>query len=110
MPNGEVEARRPTRHGNYDLVPRDFTLVNIDNQPEIAYRCAKFRCTGSQLREAVAGNVSSASVVTIACKNNQDITIQTRRRGAAPAHLHLAAPPLRLTSAAEVLGTSVLSA
>jgi len=46
-----------------DLVPHDFESINLDVAGEIAYWCANFRCTGSELRAAVAAVGSSSKAV-----------------------------------------------
>ena len=64
MTHDAVRSPRPKRAANPELVPRDLTTINVDNQAELAYWCAYFRCTGSQLRAAIATVGTSAKAVT----------------------------------------------
>ena len=52
--------RRPRSANSFDLVPHDLDVINLDIAGEVAYWCANFRCTGSELRAAVEA-VGSAS-------------------------------------------------
>ena len=63
MSEHQVRSRRPKRPINAELVPRDLTTINPENQTEVAYWCANFRCTGSELRAAVAAVGTSAKAV-----------------------------------------------
>jgi hypothetical protein len=56
-------SRKPKRPANPELVPRDLTTINVENQAELAYWCAYFRCTGSELRAAIAAVGTSAKAV-----------------------------------------------
>ena len=58
----ERRGKRPKRPYNTQRVPRDHTLIDVANVAELAYWCANFRCTGSQLREAVATVGPSANL------------------------------------------------
>ena len=64
MSGDEVKRRRPKRPSNYDLVPRDFTAIDLAEPAEVAYWCANFRCTGSELRAAVFSVGTSVKAVT----------------------------------------------
>ena len=55
--------KRPRRSPNLDLVPHNFDAINLDNAAEVAYWCANFRCTGSELRAAVAAVGTSSKAV-----------------------------------------------
>jgi hypothetical protein len=63
MSENQVRSRRPKQPNNPDLVPRDLTTINPENQAEVAYWCANFRCTGSQLRAAIAAVGTSTRAV-----------------------------------------------
>jgi uncharacterized protein DUF3606 len=64
MSGDQVKRRRPKRPSNYDLVPRDFTAIHLADAAEVAYWCANFRCTGSELRAAVSSVGTSVRAVT----------------------------------------------
>jgi len=64
MSGDEVKRRRTKRPSNYDLVPRDFTAIDLAEPAEVAYWCANFRCTGSELRAAVFSVGTSVKAVT----------------------------------------------
>jgi hypothetical protein len=49
----ERRGKRAKRPYNTQRVPRDHAFIDVANAAELAYWCANFRCTGSQLREAV---------------------------------------------------------
>ncbi len=63
MSEHQLRSRRPKRPINAELVPRDLTTINPENQAELAYWCAYFRCTGSQLRAAIAAVGTSTRAV-----------------------------------------------
>ena len=57
------KTRRPRPPGNFDLVPHDFDTINVETAGEVAYWCANYRCTGSELRAAVAAVGPSSKAV-----------------------------------------------
>jgi len=64
MSGEEVKRHRPKRQSNHDLVPHDFTAIHLADAAEMAYWCANFRCTGSELRAAVSSVGTSVKAVT----------------------------------------------
>ena len=65
MVGDEVKrGHRPKRRSNHDLVPHDFTAIHLADAAEMAYWCANFRCTGSELRAAVSSVGTSVKAVT----------------------------------------------
>src|SRR5690348_6372866 len=64
MVGNEVKRQRPKRRSNYDFVPHDFTAIRLADPAEMAYWCANFRCTGSELRAAVSSAGTSVKAVT----------------------------------------------
>lgn len=64
MSGDQVKPRRPKRPSKYDLVPRDFNAIHLADAAEVAYWCANFRCTGSELRAAVSSVGTSVKAVT----------------------------------------------
>jgi len=64
MVGDEVKrGHRPKRRSNHDLVPHDFTAIHLADPAEVAYWCANFRCTGSELRAAVSSVGTSVKAV-----------------------------------------------
>ena len=77
MSGDEVKRQRTKHPSNYDWVPRDFTAIHLDDAAELAYWCANFRCTGSELRAAVSSVGTSVKAVmqhlqTLAGRSNVD--------------------------------------
>jgi len=64
MSGDEVKRHRAKHPSNYHWVPRDFTAIHLDEAAEVAYWCANFRCTGSELRAAVSSVGTSVKAVT----------------------------------------------
>ena len=64
MSGDEVTRHLPKRRSNQDLLPHDFTAIHLADEAEVAYWCANFRCTGSELRAAVSSVGTSVKAVT----------------------------------------------